>query len=945
MAETALAVVDLRRKASERPAGIDPVQWLNTIDADWRTNFPIQIDDATVAQLIEGFVRNVIPPPPETQLVARVARIRDGHLEFGIEFAETASADSLLRQGWRDRLDGALRARLVPDGGFADALDGVPAIVERLSGTDEAVWQLRCTMPQARRIVWGVDLATEARVSITYDSRILGQGILPGGEAADTDIAVFSLPDGAREDDPGVLHLIGTGATRTRARQVAVLLPKDWRRSCEAQSSPDAPQSFAERLAAEEGRELLKVQGIVTFHAPDGTNYRVFTGADGDRCARYFVGGDRFDELEATYPIVRGVPEIWQSLDQGAVSRVSPRRIRIRHALRGGPWMDLHASRIPSGLLQARVEERDGNASFLRFARVPAAAQIDRSASGNGRGTIAFTGFEGATLDVCPPSGTTVELRYDAATDRHEVIVSADTAVDAPRLAVELRWPQGGSLRAEMLVLLRQAGIYRADGSPYQDRSSLTIADLRGGFAASTDQGELVAKLVEPGRPNLHSNRPVIRQRWRISSRLGLSLVIPEIESFLAMSDDLDAYIRLACEVGGIETLRIDVRRYDCTLEALPHGVRLSSATRAAFGRANSAVFDVVGMPITDAAGVEHRLGAIDARDAATLRAVVPVPYGQGSWLVYVRQEGKLRSRPVLVARESVPHSGQMGALPTLMDIADPKEREQALGAAMAQGARGEDSEPLGEIALLIRSASGSLPAQTFDPIRLLPEHPAAALRLVAMAEEKDFDSLLALARELPLSWEWMPLRLWCQAFEAEWKTLRIQLSQRGLEHFADDAIRGRLQSISRKEPRLAPHAALVWRAMGFAAHSPSQGTLAQYLRYLQLPWISLKGAAESRSRDAAEECFKRNDGRRWPGRPSFRPEMAAVLPDFIAKLTGFVHSVLDAPYVAAQVAAGRLPWSHRIERLLRTNRAFDPSYFDEVLAMQILVAWQARCQ
>jgi hypothetical protein len=97
--------------------------------------------------------------------------------------------------------------------------------------------------------------------------------------------------------------------------------------------------------------------------------------------------------------------------------------------------------------------------------------------------------------------------------------------------------------------------------------------------------------------------------------------------------------------------------------------------------------------------------------------------------------------------------------------------------------------------------------------------------------------------------------------------------------------------------------------------------------------------------REAAEQCRKRNDGRPWPGRPSFREEAGHTLPQFIQGYPGFVHSVLDAPYVAAQVATGRRPWSHRIERLLRTNRSFDPSYFDEVLAMQILVAWQARCQ
>lgn len=546
---------------------------------------------------------------------------------------------------------------------------------------------------------------------------------------------------------------------------------------------------------------------------------------------------------------------------------------------------------------------------------------------------------------MSPASGTTVELRSDTATDRHEVIVSADTAVDGPRLAVELRWPEGGSLQAKALVLLRQVGLYRADGSPYRDRSNLTIADLRGGFATSTQQGELVAELVEPGRPIVHLHRPAIRQRWRIPGRLGLSLIIPEIESLLAMSDDLDACIRLSCEVGGIEILRIDVRRYDCTLQALQHGVRLDTATQSALCGGKGAVLDVVGKPITDSAGLEHKLGTIDTQEPTTARAVVPVPYGQGSWLVYVRQEGKLRSRPVLVARAGAPHSGRSGALQTLMEIADPQARAQALGAAMDQGARQDDAGPLSEIARLILSTSGDLPPQTFDPIRLLPAHPAAALRLLAMGEQKDLDALFALPAELPLSWQWLPLDLWCHTFQAEWRALHARLSSVNLAHLADSAIQSRLQLIAEREVRLAPHAAIAWCEMDLPAPDRPAIRLTEYLRYLRLPAACLRENVAARARAAADECVKRNDARRWPGRPSFRPEMVQALPEFVGKLTGFVHSVLDAPYVAAQIAAGLWPWSHRIERLLRMNRAFDPSYFDDVLAMQIVVAWQAKHQ
>jgi hypothetical protein len=927
MGETALAVTCLRREASERPAGVDPVLWLDTVKADWRAGFPIQIEDAAVARLIEGLVREAIAPAPEMQLIERVARVRNGRIELGVTFGETARADALLRP-LRRELGAALLARLVPEGRFADALDRVPAVLERLSSGDDAAWQVRCTLPPDRRTAWGVDFATEACVSVTYDQRVLGSWVLPGGEAADTGIAVFALADEARTDALGVLRLIATGAARTRARQVAVLAPASW--AC----SPET-DARVECLATEESRQLVKLQGTAVFHAPDGLRHRVVTGTDKDGAARYFVAGERLDDLEAAHPILAGIPEIWQSLDEGATSPVRSSRIHVRQAHPACGWMALDADRLPFGLLQARIEDGVDNVSLLRFARVPAGARIEQVPGGNGRSTIVFSGFEAATLEVRKPIVGTVELRSDAAADRQEVIVEADTAVDASRLSIELRWPDGGSLQADMLVLLRRVGIYRANGTPYQDRAPLTIADLRGGFAAASERAELIAELVEPGRPS------VIHLRWSIPGRLGMSLLAPEIEGLLAMSDDLDAYVKLSCVAGGIQALRVDVHRFDHALEPLPHGVRLSVAPARADSGC-SQIIEVVGKPITQVNAEELRLGVLDACDPASLRTIVGVPYGEGSWLVYVRRAGRLRSRPVLVARPQVAHNGTPSVLQGLMAIPDRQQREHALGEALERAATATDSELPDEIAGLVRSVSGDLPPQTLDPIRMLADHPAMALRILARAAEKDVGALLALAGELPLSWQWLRLDHWCQAFEAEWKALHIELSQRGLSQFADDAIQGRLQAIARQEPRLAPQAAIVWRAMGFVSDNRLQGALDQSLGDLQVPAGTLKAVAEQMSRAAAEECFKRNDGRQWPGRPSFREEGTYALPAFVGRYSGFVHSVLDAPHVAAQVAAGQRPWSQRIERLLRMNRAFDPSYFDDVLAMQIVVAWRS---
>ena len=423
MGETALAVVDLRRETSERPAGVDPVLWLDTIKADWRAGFPIQIEDAAVGRLIEGLVCEAIAPDPETQLIERVARVRNGGIELGMAFAEAALADASVRR-FRRELDSVLLARLVPDGRFADALDRVPAVLERLSSGDGGAWQARCTLPSGRRTVWGIDLATEARVSITYDKRVLGSWVLPGGEAADTGIAVFSLADEARTDELSVLRLIANGAARTRAREVAVLAPASWGCSLE-------PESRVERLATERDRQLVKLQGAAIFHTPDGMRHRIVTGADGDRAVRYFVAGSRLDDLDAAHPIVAGMPEFWQTLDQDASSRIGSNRIRVCqvHSTRR-PWTALDADRLPYGLLQAKIDDGEGNASLLRFARVPAAARIEQIACGNGRSKIAFSCFEAATLVVSQPNVGTIDMRSDEAADRHEIIFAADTAVD-----------------------------------------------------------------------------------------------------------------------------------------------------------------------------------------------------------------------------------------------------------------------------------------------------------------------------------------------------------------------------------------------------------------------------------------------------------------------------------------------------------------------------------
>ena len=848
-----------------------------------------------------------------------------------MRFCETALVERSLPEAWRIQMGDALRARLVPDGHFADAVDGVPALLERLSISDDGQWQFRCTLPANRRTTWGIDLAIEARTTVTHQSMNYGTCVLPGGEAVDAEVVVFRFDNDSGSSQQEALTLIGTGSTRATARELAVLAPSSWDRSLQ-------PATSLEKLASRGDRDLFKLEGVVEFVSPDGRRSRVATSAESNRSERIFLVGSTLAQLEATVSIFKDIPEIWRRSEDGVAARVPDQSIQIRHAQRSSAWLPFNTRQLPYGVIEATIKSEFGD-SRIRFAHLPKAAAVEQKALGNARSQITFSGLGQASIEAHQGSGMQIEaLVAEAATTvgHHEIFLTAASAVDAPRLSVELRWPNSVALRAEIVVLIRQVGIYRPNGLPIQDRAIVTLSDLRGGFAACTSRGVLLAELREPGQAGS------MHLEWRFEGRMGLALIVQEVERLFAMTDNLDASVWLTCQTGGTRGTAIDVRRYDCVLKPSPDGVRLDTRSQASLSRGPNITLDVVGKPIMFATGPEQKLGIIETGALDANLTFVQVPDGQGAWLVYARHDGRLRARPMIVGRRKAEDTSEPTQLQQIMVLASPEDRSNGLSDALRAAEIADRPPLLKEIMALIRVASGDLPLQTFDPIRILPGHIPSALRLLAMSEQQDAELLLALERELPMSWVWLPLDAWCRAFEVERKDLHLQLSLHGFAHLADSTLSGRLEALHLLEDRLAPHIAIVLRSMSLHPSATASPKIKGYFRDLDLPFHVLERAAGAQGQMLAEECFKRNDGRTWPGRPSFR-ETLRDLPVFIGKYTGYVHTVLDAPYVAAHIAASGLNWSLKLERQLRLCRAFDPSYFDEIMAMQLIIEWLRR--
>lgn len=361
----------------------------------------------------------------------------------------------------------------------------------------------------------------------------------------------------------------------------------------------------------------------------------------------------------------------------------------------------------------------------------------------------------------------------------------------------------------------------------------------------------------------------------------------------------LDAEVRLHLVVGGDEGRRLTVKRY-------------------AMEGSNDGRFRAGGRPWRLHALALEPPGEVRALEDVTGEVELETWLGRTAtlWLVQARSDAGEVARPA--AWSAVPR---------------PRTTRDARIAAYADQWRGLMADPRcpsWDVAWrLTRAARDGGDPGALDQVQALSEAPEAAIALIFRVAEAEVAETLALEGTAPLWWPTTPLPAWRDGVAVELARRHAALLSAGFEAaeaatLAAEAVARRAGTLLALRPELKGHLASAFLGCGLLplARGTNLGTHFQSgMVPLQVP------DAPAALRRLAQEAARRS-----PELPDGSTDLGSPRRSLAAGLAVGLRPLLDAPLVAAEIAAGEAPPARATLMRLIALRQADPHWFDAAL-------------
>jgi hypothetical protein len=840
----------------------------------WRDALPIDMADDDARALIEGVVRHAERGAAGDIAVQRsLVQASDGLWDCTITLALDGEIQESRLSDLSMRLAGKLRAKIKPVGDLLQFVTGDLAILEAYEDEDETRWWRARPLRPVANLLCPPALRVD--LLIESDRVPLGNLILPDAEGLSPEPMAFAA------DPDNRFTLVARGSHATRLPELIIAVPHECEPTLELHGSAQPIGSVRHLklgLYRLEGELRLGWEGQI-FRWRTGAERESFLGLEFDGAAESGVRGQAW-----RHPLRLFVRE-------GSSRRqVKNGEVRWR-PVRGGPWRSWPTD-APRGDVTF-VLVRDSVTVSRATASIAPEGFSTRAVSTPGR-ALAISGLRGATISVdgiargrCT-SDTTIVDRARAARNH---------------LSLNAFWPDGTSWQTELHDLTARPGFTDGSGAELPIGWRGCIDALFGIYATCPDQGKLTLE-VTPAQAKRCITRPV-------RGEMPLYALREDIRALLAATGGLDDSVRL--EWVGAGGPRIQIGLFDVALEACEGEVWPSYADLMRVAASSAARMTLLARPLADPAD-EHVLYEGSADGCRMRRFAPPIAALGGPWLIYGRVDDRFHIRPRVVFTHSLPSSHRT-RLAQLVLSSDTVARRQDLKELLQSGA--VTGQELDEARTLIVSFQTEAPLQSLDVAIALIAAPETAVRLLSTCSEKELDMVLALEQEMDFLWCVTPVKTWTNAFATRQEALRklmAALPAKDAARYAQEAVNAMFRAIVFRQPALAFHA------------------------------ISAGGRIEHWFVDPAQtanDCVARNghadDGVFWPSDLHLANRLGAELPAWIQNKQPYCWDVLAAPFVAARVAAGFIPWKQTLTGALRWARLFDPIYFDHTLPCALL--------
>lgn len=746
----------LRLRSEFRLAGkVEPVRELDRLHPDWRREFPLQLDDAAAAALLDLLVGEAARAP--TASVGRpltVRRFLNDSQPSEWTVRSTVEVQPRIQVGAVQLWTGLDLAR-VPRVIIIDVSAGsrqVAAVASLLPGqASEQSYRAESKRPR-----WdGREALREHVLHVREGVNTIATVQVPRGEALDPDEPwTFAKSDDGWE-------LVASGSTRLAEPELLVVVPTNMTVTGDVRED-------SQRTVRLEGleRSAFLATGEVNLRCPDGRAFRIKAAEPGAEADVAVWEGHRLWIDSRPELVFLGTPRLVLFDAEGNRHVVSTKRVL---------WDPRPTETAPTtGIVRASLLTNGTVQQTWHMVVLPADASIEYRPTDarGGRVTLKGWGVAGAAVaEGCVAKistngdGLTLELAAEGLT-ADDVTVHAWWTDAAAAVRFQLPFPAMG------IRLIDGDGV---DLPPTHSmsRQALVGARLRILDPVVASQASYVVLLsLRDSRSKVRTGRQHRPTFVRSVVEYRLLDFKDQIEELFSYTDDIDAQVEILVTHRGAISLRLLITRTDAEIALREGVVQLGNdapSQGAIAGPRDQLVAFDLSHPDRPAVMLEPISGVAQLGVAWSAAAILGTP---GLWIISSSADSALATRPTLIAvkdEEATPEQTiAEGSLVEAVCTADTKERARKIDVTIDSLARDpdhDDWEVLGSYATRL----SHLPLGAFDVWRRMVRKPSiVADFLLHLWRNKVYEQGLVISRrfdlELPFLWESIALKDWREA-------------------------------------------------------------------------------------------------------------------------------------------------------------------------------------
>lgn len=925
------------------PDPSDPVNDLDVRHPDWRRHLPLDLTDSEARHLLNLLVRTGVEARASSRrsgiTVHTVLRLvdKEGEIQRHIALPRTVSGramEPLIGKCARDLPQRFELYRVASDGGKE-----LLALGSRSGGTHEdPLFSLEATRSQEVE-VRGREAVGEVALEITASRKPVQTISPPGGASLSEAPWVFAERDGE-------LRLLAQGSIQTRDPHVFIAL------------SGNTEMPRTEAAAVEDlgrttigDRQIVRLSGHLFVNAPDGSKFRIKTGAATDDFFEYIPVRPDLEDAKKQ-PLYRRFPLIQRFGDGVLRDRVPENELEWRPA-GSGPWRSnasgalgrIDVRHAPAG--ETRFRERftivgedfgvdlrpgaDGQSGVAVLLGLPSAASVRLEHVPSLEGMVSrVEGKYQIELRAVGEPPVTMVVSVSLGNQR-----SFDLALPVPIKTARFLGRNGKVLGNSTPVSLDRLGGVRAQVLAPGQSGSYAVE-----LGIQAAQGELVAHVT------LGTQEPLV-QVFPGCHELDLSRLRERLQLALTMTTDLDAKFeaRIVAVWGTLNHMpRLGINRYEM-------GFRLDK-------EAGFVCLDVTESEVISVRAASLRSPELGLEELRTVSPGVwdfrPAERAPGPWILAGMEGEFCKVRPTLWF---VPGAELDTSTPVSCDafpevcLHKVTGERRGLYAELLSKLTEQPDHPAWSYVQTVLENSWPLPACSQDVFVGISKCQDALPSLLLSLERERLLVAWDFFEQLPIFWHSISVRTWTSAVVNRARALLASLqSVSGLDPsqiklMVAESLSGALCQLRHRLAALE------------IAFELANEKLKKEMPDLPVPMTSFLKQPVPIFRAAAENwrvCLKgtfdptapieRQFPLRWDGVLELAARLSATLKPpgdwlFLQGVPEYLWPLVAAPAVTAWASAYGLALDPEATYHLRRLRAFDPSGFDQAYTGQLGLA------